>query len=180
VAKYSAQLKATNNQGRTVTTSITNVNPEATSETILSFTQMLNSLTVNTYDSTDYIVTTNLDTEEPDIGKTEPTLTLTQPGEGRNGLTAAFLANAETGDRRYGAVTYNGDGTLHAYTDVVGAAVGITNQNGTQTQGTYVVLAPGWHLNELKPSSFSGKIYVAATAGDTYAAKTIELNIVEE
>lgn len=179
MAKYSAQLKATNNQGRTVTTSITNVNPEATAETILSFTQMLNSLTVNTYDSTDYIVTTNLDTEEPDIGKIEPTLTLAQ-GEGRNGLTAAFLTNAAAGDRRYGAVTYNGDGTLHAYTDVVGAAVGIMNQDGTQTPGTYVVLAPGWSLAELKPSSFSGKIYVAATAGDTYAAKTIELNIVEE
>lgn len=175
MAKRSLILTSTSNQGKKLQKTFTDVNPAATSESMLTAVQMINELTTATYVQTDLVEKYNLDTEDAP-SKTEPTLTLTQPGEGRDGLTAAFLANAAPQDRRYGAVTYDGDGTLCVYTDVVGAAVGIMNSNG-QSTGTYVVLAPGWNSDAIKPSSFSGKVYLVATEGENYAAKTIEITI---
>lgn len=45
------------------TTTISNVNPQATSATMKSFGQQLNALTTNTYQKTDLVETTNVDTE---------------------------------------------------------------------------------------------------------------------
>lgn len=48
---------------KTTTTTISNVNPQATSATMKSFAQKLNAFTTNTYQKTDLVETTNVDTE---------------------------------------------------------------------------------------------------------------------
>jgi len=55
-------LKATDSSNKTVTTTISNVNPESTNTELMTTAQMLNALTRNVYDSTDKVETTNLDT----------------------------------------------------------------------------------------------------------------------
>lgn len=68
MARTDLKLKAKDQStGNTTTTSITHVNENATSSTLLQFSQMLNNLTTNTYDSTDRVQTINVDTEEVPI-----------------------------------------------------------------------------------------------------------------
>lgn len=49
--------------GKTSTTTISDANPEATNEVLLAFSQKLHSLTSLTYEKTEKVVTTHLDTE---------------------------------------------------------------------------------------------------------------------
>lgn len=81
MAKYDLKLKtldAGTQKARTLT--LTNVNPEASSNTLKQFTRMLNNLTTNTYDETNLVVTTNLDTETPPID-TRLASSMTQQGD---------------------------------------------------------------------------------------------------
>ena len=75
MAKYDLKLKTTDagtEKARTLT--LSNVNPNASSTVLKQFTHKLNDLTLNTYVETDYVVTTNLDTETPPIDtRTETT-----------------------------------------------------------------------------------------------------------
>lgn len=71
MAKYSAQLVAKSNENKNVTTTLSNVNPETAPVKIKQFAQTLNALTTNTYNETNYIVTTNLDTETPTVWSKE-------------------------------------------------------------------------------------------------------------
>ena len=116
MAKYSAQLKATSPQNKSITTTISNVNPEAEPITVKDFAQRLNNLTTNTYTQTDYIVTTNLDTEVPPVPSEDtrqtPTITL-------GATPSAAAINATDGQRIIATVT--GDGEWYMY--VRGAAV---------------------------------------------------------
>lgn len=174
MAKYSAQLKATSNQGKTVTTNISNVNPEAEPLTIKQFAQQLNTLTVNTYDSTDYIITTNLDTETPPIPtpKTEPTLTVTP--EEHTATVSWANSSTDSGSGRYYTISYNGDGQLYAYTNVIGLCVGITPKR-SGVMGTFLAVKLGFNGEDHVTTYTAGTIYICATEGDDYAAKTIEL-----
>lgn len=68
MAKYDLKFKSNDagtQKARTLT--LSNVNPNASAQTLKSFTQKLNALTTNTYVETDLVVTTNLDTETPPI-----------------------------------------------------------------------------------------------------------------
>lgn len=49
--------------GKTTTTTINYVNPAATGANMKAFAQKLNAFTTNTYEKSDLIETTNLDTE---------------------------------------------------------------------------------------------------------------------
>ena len=49
--------------GKQTTTTVSNVNPAATGEDMLSFAKQLNALTNNTYGESNLVETTNLDTE---------------------------------------------------------------------------------------------------------------------
>lgn len=48
--------------GKTTTTTINNVNPEATAANMRDFARQLNAFTTNTYEKSDLVETTNLDT----------------------------------------------------------------------------------------------------------------------
>lgn len=118
MAKYSAQLKATSSQGRTVTTSISNVNPEVPTQTIKLFAQRLNQLTTNTYNETEYIVTTNLDTDT----RTDTTMTLTN---------AEFFTGI-TSSSKFSTFTTNSDGEVSIVVNGNhGILVGIVSDSGT-------------------------------------------------
>lgn len=63
---------------KTTTTTISNVNPAIESSTTLrNFGQMLNAFTTNTYQKTDLVETTNVDTEDIGPAKRVPTLNIT-------------------------------------------------------------------------------------------------------
>lgn len=144
MAKYSAQLKAISTQGKTVTTSISNINPEATAETILEFTNKLNALTNNTYDTTDYIVTTNLDTDEDT--RTTTTFSMTSENTFLTGLSSSGKSTE---------FTTNSDGVISiAVNGNCGVKVGIITVSGipkidgspqgnTSTAGTLTVRITG-------------------------------------
>lgn len=63
---------------KTTTTTISNINPAIESSTTLkNFGQMLNAFTTNTYQKTDLVETTNVDTEDIGPAKRVPTLKIT-------------------------------------------------------------------------------------------------------
>lgn len=103
MAKYSAQLVAKSSENKNVTTTLSNVNPDTAPVKIKQFAQTLNALTTNTYNETNYIVTTNLDTETPPVDTRQtPTLELQNP---------PTLAQVQSGV--FPTVTYNGDGAIY-------------------------------------------------------------------
>lgn len=62
MAKTEIKLIAKDQEDKTVSTTISDVNPDAQSSTLKTFAQRLNMLTTNTYERTDKVVTTNVDT----------------------------------------------------------------------------------------------------------------------
>lgn len=177
MAKRSLILTTNSQNGKKIQKTITDVNPNANSEAMLTFAQKLNALTTNTYERTDCVEKYNIDTEAAP-SKIEPTLYVTN-GEGTNGITLQFINNfAEPGVVRNIPITYNGDGELYAYTTETGVGTGI-NHNPSQTEadpGDYLFLCPGWSNVTPKPKVFTAfTIYLVATEGENYAKKTIEL-----
>lgn len=153
MAKYSAQLVANSSENKKVTTTLSNVNPEAAPVKIKQFAQMLNALTTNTYNETNYIVTTNLDTETPPIDTRQtPTLAIPNPP------TLAQVQTGQTDAIQNLLITYDGDGAVYLKR-ISGCALmnftvfynNVTNEvylsfNGGQaatTGGTYVLGATG-------------------------------------
>lgn len=63
MTKRQLKLYAKPQAGNTTTTTINNVNQQVTSATMENFTKMLNAFTNNTYEKTDLVETTNVDTE---------------------------------------------------------------------------------------------------------------------
>lgn len=62
MAKTEIKLIAKDQEDKTVSTTISDVNPDAQSSTLKAFAQRLNMLTTNTYERTDKVVTTDVDT----------------------------------------------------------------------------------------------------------------------
>lgn len=162
MAKYSAQLKAKSAAGKSITTTISNVNPETNASYIKQFAQKLNGLTTNTYEESNYIITSNLDTEDPPITPTDkrPTPTITFSN-------VPTLAQAKNGT--YMGITYTGDGQLYAYTKsglnaMLYAIVG----NGTQMM---IGGAPN------SSGQTAGTIVIGAFGTDNYKPVEAEVNI---
>ena len=99
MAKTSVILNSTDSNGKKMQTTITNVNPEASSLHLKQMGQMINALTSNTYDSTDRIDKINCDTEAKPI-PANPTLSL--PSTSYSGVST-----------KYETITYSGDGELY-------------------------------------------------------------------
>ena len=71
MAKTSLIISATGSGGKTVQKTVTDVNPNASNAKLTALGQMLNSLTTNTYQTTNRIDKVNCDTET----KTQRTIT---------------------------------------------------------------------------------------------------------
>lgn len=107
MSKLSFQLKATAaGTQKSVTTTVTNLNPEASKPTIKEFARRLNLLTTNTYVETDYIERTNLDTESDT--RTVPTLSA-------DNIPSLADINSNSGTSNLRTITYNGDGVTYVY-----------------------------------------------------------------
>ena len=80
MAERQLKLYAKPTAGNTTTTTISNINPEATGTVMKSFAQQLNALTTNAYEKSDLVETYNLDTEEPPAPQSQKTqATITVP-----------------------------------------------------------------------------------------------------
>lgn len=64
MSKVDLKIQYTAPDGAKGTTTISNVNPQASNQDLLDFAAMLSGLTANTYQSTNKVVTTSLDSEE--------------------------------------------------------------------------------------------------------------------
>jgi hypothetical protein len=153
VAKYSAQLVAKSSENRNVTTTLSNVNPETAPVKIKQFAQTLNALTTNTYNETNYIVTTNLDTETPPVDTRQtPTFEF--------GTTIRIPSSADS--TMPTSYTTNSDGTISfAIEDVQNVLVGIGPENGTPAMQLYTY--------RTKPATGTvGKLTVRIEGTDTF------------
>ena len=92
--------------GKTLQKTITDVNPDASSEAMLGFVQRLNALTTNVYGKTDRVDKVNVDTESAATLIT-PTLTI-------NGLTDGHVTIAGGSDIANKQFFTNSDGGIYA------------------------------------------------------------------
>lgn len=157
MSDYSLQIKTTSNQGKSRTTTLSNVNPEATPATLIGFAQRLNLLTTNTYNQTDYVVKTTLDEETPPAPPDErqtPTITL-------DATPSAASINGSGG--QHFDFTYDGDGITYVYLLNASSTVA-KNANGVYT------------ISKRSADITAGTIIiVGATGTDNY--KPIELEV---
>lgn len=157
MAEYSLQLKTEDvgtEKKRTLT--LTDVNPEASSQILKQFTKKINDLTMNTYVQTDYIVRTNLDTETPPVDERKtPTF---EYEESRVEISKINAGNVDSN------IKTNSDGQPYLYVlhDNVLAGVVPSSQSGVKAIGRMKL------YDESKP--ITGPVtYVAGVAGtDTY------------
>lgn len=101
MAKTSAIVTYTDNDGKTCQKALSDINPEASNAEIKTFAQKLLGLTDNTYVSTDRVDKVNCDTT-PGDGKLTPNFSL-----------SATSGNISSSSPNFSAVvTYDGDGTI--------------------------------------------------------------------
>lgn len=143
----SVNIISTTSNNKTVSKSITNINPQVSNQNLKTAAQLFTAISDTTFKSADRIVKMNVDEEYAPPPTEEPILEL---GE----------FNYD-GYRYKATVTYNGDGQLSANVDTVGGALCRYSNNEVTVQVT-------------SGSSFSGTLY--ATAGTSYAAKSIEFS----
>lgn len=151
MAKVNLQLKSTTTNAKSQTTTITNVNPNATDSELLQLTHKLNAFTTNTYTQTDKITTLNLDGEGD--SRQTPTLTASQ-----STITATSIPT--TGIKI--PITYTGNGRIYL------------EQQGANYVYTCIIVEEGatnlsWtKLNSSSVQTTSGKLYIHATETTQY------------
>ena len=102
MSKVSMTVQMKKNATKTTTKSISDISPTATNTEIKTFGQRIAALTTNTYDQTNRVEVTNVDTEAT---KLTPELKLTQSGND------IITVNGD-GETKY-IVSYNGDGNIY-------------------------------------------------------------------
>jgi len=168
VAKYSAQLVANSSENKKVTTTLSNVNPETAPIKIKQFAQTLNALTTNTYNETNYIVTTNLDTETPPVD-TRPTPTISI----ENVPTLEQLKSGSVSSMAM--ITYSGDGVTYVRRNSGCNAV-YFGMSGAPYQGQQAVVIN--KLSTAQASDVTGGTYVVgATGTDNYKPVEVEYTL---
>ena len=112
-------VTSTDTNNKTITKTITNVNPDADNDKLATWGQMLTALTDNTYTKTDRVDKANCDTAP---SKQTATLTLSPTS-----VTAATMNQGSTQNITY---TYNGDAsTIQFGTPNTGIAYSIQSKN---------------------------------------------------
>lgn len=102
MAKTSLIITSTDQFGKGLQKTVTDVNPDATSAQLVTFATKLNALTTNSYVRTDRVDKTNCDTEAS--GKQTPTFTLDK--------YTASASSIQNGNA-YFKITYSGDGQIY-------------------------------------------------------------------
>lgn len=153
MAKTDIKIYATEAaSGKKTTTSITYVNPEADSQTLKTFAQMMNAFTTNNYVETDRIHTINVDTEQVTTIQQGTLELVTNPTITKNGTTNfdialnQFIINGQVRDNTseynfiFGYFTQNDGVKRVAYNDT--GAVRILNSEAGKTGTLHLALKP--------------------------------------
>lgn len=150
----SLNIKMKDVSGKDLQKSITYVSASASSADLVSMASGLVGLTTNTYKSADRIQKINVDTESipggASIVKTEPTLEVGELQDGSIEVGGYTIKSAE--------ITYDGDGTLLAGTDV---------DTWVMIESSSINIVPAASSGE------TGTCTLYATEGTNYAAKSI-------
>ena len=154
--KRSVILNSTSAQGKKLQKSFTDVNPEATGQSLKTFSQKVNALTTATYNSTDMVDKYNLDTETPPNPPATPTLSLYSS-------SVTVSGNSTELD-----VTYTGDGDVY-----------IEPTNTTKFFAYTCIKNDALKLIITKIGSPSGSesFTLKATATDNYTATSFEFTV---
>lgn len=161
--KLSFQLKATAaGTGKSVTTTVTNLNPEAGKPVIKEFAQKLNQLTTNAYVETNYVESTNLDTDVDT--RTIPTLSIS------NVPSLADINNNSGYAKSVLTITYNGDGTTYVY-----RKNGCEKVSFSMYSNTEIVIKKNSESSSIVATG--GKFILASTGTNNYQPVEVEYTI---
>ena len=141
MAKTSAIITSTDLSGKTLQKTLTNVNPEATSEHLATLGQMLNSLTTNTYVQTDRIDKINCDTEASPVDtRSANAITLSQTSMALPGLIgdghSSYITFTATANADKAYLSYVAPGVLAGISKMANNTYAITigDARGTHDQ----------------------------------------------
>lgn len=150
MAKTDLQLKTlAQATGKSITTTLTYVNPEANSATLKEFAQKLNNLTTNTYVETNRVQSINVDTEQVPITKKDQQITIHTPWErttvtGGNTYETASVTGAVGTVAVQAKRTDNSTPITALYTGATGYleipanTIGLTYYNGVPVEVTLI------------------------------------------
>ena len=161
------KLYGTDALGNTTTTTINYANPEAENADCLEFTQMLNQFTTNTYEKTEKVVTTELDTEPE---KQTPTLTTNKANFPLSEFTTqGSYKIASTSS----TLTYNGDGTLTFpnLTSINQFTIGAYYENGN------IRIMPMFYSTRTPTTSFTFEVGFTETKNFKAASITMTVTV---
>ena len=157
MAKTSLILTSTEQTtGKTLQKTITDVNPDASSEALLGFAQRLNALTTNVYGKTDRIDKVNVDTEST-AGLLTPTLSIAK-------TTYSWSGDKNNSENVTIDYTYDGDGNIYINPSPAQHFNATINRYGS---GGRIYIGRST-IEEAFPWEFT----VNATQSDTYKAAT--------
>ena len=163
--KKSLTINAMRN-GKKVAKSVGFVNPDAANSLVGGFAQMLNALSNDTFVSSQVVKTMDT-TEEDSSGSSTPATTKLEP------TLEPILDEYDLSDKGgYVGITYNGDGILLARTEVddrgyTGVITNYFSEEYPVSPNTLVLQTEDY------VSEYGITIYIHATEGERYAAKTI-------
>lgn len=160
-------LKITSTKsGDRITTTINDVNPEATNAQLAQLGTKFNALTSNTYEESNRVTTINVDTEPGGGAKPTPTLTLSQSSIAIGDVSAIGTSPAITPRI---SITTNSDGTPY---------VRYSSTGSTSDQMYYVAMF-GNQFVPLKGANASTAqtIYIGVTETDSYKGVEVAFNI---
>ena len=175
MAKTSLILKATDQNGKTVNKTITDVNPDCSNEVLKTLGQKINALTTNFYGNTTRIDKIDCDLESGG-GTTVPTLTLSESTITLSAFNTAVTGTGGNLGFKEVVITYNGDGQLSLVfepsTDATTRmCVAALNQS----------TSAGWELwfGQNRFSNRTGTVRIKASATDNYKAAEATYTITE-
>ena len=160
-------LKITSTKsGDRITTTINDVNPEATNAQLAQLGTKFNALTSNTYEESNRVTTINVDTEPGGGAKPTPTLTLSQSSIALADVSAIGTSPAI---KPRISITTNSDGTPYIRYATT----------GTSSDQMYYVAMFGNQFTPLKGANASTAqtIYVGVTETASYKGVEVAFNI---
>ena len=161
-------LKITSTKsGDRITTTINDVNPEATNAQLAQLGTKFNALTSNTYEESNRVTTINVDTEPGGGAKPTPTLTLSQSSIALADVSAIGTSPAITPRI---SITTNSDGTPYIRYATTGTS---------SDQFYYIVMTGANEFTPLKGANASTAqtIYVGVTETASYKGVEVAFNI---
>lgn len=149
----------TSGDGTKSTTTISDVNPEVSNQTLAQFATRLNALTNQTYEHSNRVITSNVDTETYPPTAQEPTLSLAQ-----SSINSADIKS----NTNLGTITTNSDGKLYVRT------------NSTSSIGfvpTIIILDKTLYIQPSSNQATNQTYYIGVTATENYAGKEVQFTV---